>query len=335
MATFISLSRRASILTLLCWACSLSPTTSGAAEVTFDLPETIECRDVTPCDFGAAHPQVKVIEGKLRISARIDGAESDIVEFMYVISSPDKTLRIQDYLPNTTLESAVADDQIEVTDSSENTKAISADAHVGYQALGLGLSKSKAAKKAESNHYKQIVSKSLVLSSGTIDREHGVYFRLRPSNSATLEGAKEFTFLAIVNKSWRGDWCVISCTAKARKKSLFSTTVVPAGSEEIQVGLHLVGDEESGALARRFRQVQDAHTALFVAQASKEEGWFDSVTTAVTLPATATFHTVFKPSKSDQPLSATEKKMAAERKHLAKAQKAVFDVQDRLRELAK
>jgi hypothetical protein len=87
-----------------------SSTLVRAAEVSFDLPESIECRDVTPPGFAAAD-YLKVIEGKLRISARVtSGVESEIVDFEYVIHSPDKRIRFQDYLPNTTLESAVADD---------------------------------------------------------------------------------------------------------------------------------------------------------------------------------------------------------------------------------
>src|SRR4051794_11602611 len=97
---------------------------TSAAEATriiFDLPDTIECRDATPAEFATAHPALKVIEGKFRISARIvAGDEADIVDFLYIVASPNKKMRFQDYLPNTTLESTTADNVIEVTDTTEN-----------------------------------------------------------------------------------------------------------------------------------------------------------------------------------------------------------------------
>ena len=40
--------------------------------VTFDIPDAIECRDVTPEKCRAEHPHLKAIEGKFRLSARGD-----------------------------------------------------------------------------------------------------------------------------------------------------------------------------------------------------------------------------------------------------------------------
>ena len=122
MAPTISL-RRCFFVTLSVALSMLCCVDLLAAQISFDLPDTIECRDVTPSDFAASHPTLKVIEAKLRISARvIEGGESEIVDFLYIITSPDKRLRIQDYLPNTTLESQYERDRIEVTEASEDQK---------------------------------------------------------------------------------------------------------------------------------------------------------------------------------------------------------------------
>ncbi len=177
------------LVVMLAGMLSTSPSYAWATQVSFDLPDTIECRDVTPRDFAAAHPSLKVIEAKLRISARInEGSEAEIVDFLYIITSPDKRMKFQDYLPNTTLESTLAEDRIEVAETTENTNATSADARVSYQVLALGGSKNQSAKKSESSHYKQIVPKALVLASGTTDREHGVFFKLRASKVASHRG---------------------------------------------------------------------------------------------------------------------------------------------------
>jgi hypothetical protein len=296
---------------------TLSTSTASAAQIEFDLPPAIECRDVTPPDFQAAHPDLKVVEGKLRISARvISGAENEIVDFLYTIASPEHTMRFQDYLPNTMLESAVAEDQIEITDASEKTSATGADVHVVYKLFSIGANHAQGSKKSEGSRYKQIASKELVLASGTTDREHGVFFRLRPSRSASLEGAKEFTFLATVSKSWRGDLCLISCVARTKKSSYFSNTVAPAGEILTQVGVHLSGDGEAAKLAGQLRQMEEARAAAFAAHQA-HENVFDTI------------------SNQTVGLFTGKKSKTSTKQQLDEANQALADVQQRLQQLAK
>jgi hypothetical protein len=251
------------------WAVSLllagglAPQALAETRVAFDIPDTIECRDVTPAKCAAAHPTLKVIEGKFRLSARLTrGLESGIDDFLYMLVSPGLRLKIHDYLPNTTLESALADDHIEVAETTENAAATTEDAHVGYKVLSLGGSKNQTSKKTESNHYKQIVPKALVLASGTTNREHGVFFKLRPSNGASLEGAKEFTFLAVVPRDWRGDWVTVACAARAKKKSFLPGSSPVAGIAQAHVGLYLSGDREASDLAEQLSRVQESNASL-------------------------------------------------------------------------
>jgi hypothetical protein len=293
-----------------------SSATLVAAEVSFDLPESIECRDVTPPGFAAAD-YLKVIEGKLRISARVtSGTEAEIVDFEYVIHSPDKRIRFQDYLPNTTLESAVADDQIEIKDATEKASTASADVHVVYKILSLGGTLSQSTKNSEANCYRQIAPKELVVASGTTDREHGVFFRLRPSRAASLEGAKEFSFLATVPKDWRGDLCSISCSARVKKDGFWSETIAPSGDREVEVGLYLSGDAEAASLAEALRRVQEEYQQLLAAQPPQPNALDKFSHQAVGL------FTSKKPKKAN----------AAQ---LTEARQALADVQQRLRNLGR
>lgn len=258
-------------LVLLLVAASCGSASAADTQVAFDIPDTIECRDVTPANCAAAHPHLKVIEGKFRLSARITkGAEADLQDFLYMLVNPGLRLKIHDYLPNTTLESSLADDHIEVAENTENSKSATEDAHVGYKILSLGASLNQTNKKTESNHYKQIVPKSLVLASGTTNREHGVFFKLRPSNGASLEGAKEFTFLAIVPRDWRGDWCTVACSARTKKKSFLTSNPALAGIEQAHVGLYLSGDREASSLADQLCTLQEANAALLAKQLTSE-----------------------------------------------------------------
>ena len=235
---------------------------SCADEVVFDLPSSIECRDVTPKEFSMSHRTLKVIEAKFRISARmVKGNPANIVDFEYVMKT-GKRMRVQDYLPNTTLESAVAEDQIEITAAAEDSKTTGLDAHVAAKPLNLGGSHSRGSKNSESSHYKQIAHREIVLASGTIEREHGVFFRIRASRTTSLEGGKEFTIVATVPKSWQSDLCLISCTARATKRSVISTSVVSIGASQIQVGMYLAGDTEAAIKAENLRISLDKYGEL-------------------------------------------------------------------------
>lgn len=241
------------------------------ARITFDLPDAIECRDVTPPEFVAAHSSLKVIEAKFRISARVErGDLADVVDFLYVVSNADRTMRVQDFLPNTTLESAVAGDQIEITNGSENADTLGAQAHVAYKVLATTGTASHSVKNTHTSHYKELAAKDLVVASGTTDREHGVFFRLRPSRLASLEGAKEFTFLATVPATWRGDVCLMTCAARARKSSLFSKAIEPAGEARARVAMYLRGDSDAASLADAFRRAQEHRLATMRGLPPKE-----------------------------------------------------------------
>lgn len=241
------------------------------ARVVFDVPDRIECKDVTPAKCAAMHPTVKVIEAKFRISASLaEGAEESLVDFTYMISSPNLRLKILDYLPNTTLESRYADDRIEVADFTKETDTQSAEARVGYSIFSLNALATRVAQKTEQNNYEKIAPKSLVLASGTMNRGHGVFYKLRPSNSASLEGSKEFSFLAIVPRGWRGDWCTFVCSGRAAKKNLLGTQNVTAGVTKVDVGLYLCGDEEAGSLASKLCAIQQADNGALARQSAQE-----------------------------------------------------------------
>ncbi len=296
----------------------VAPASAADTRVAFDLPEAIECQEKTPPDFAAAHPSLKVIEARFHITARIvEGSGADIVDFVYELTSVEKTMRLQDYLPNTTLESAVADDQIEVTNATENASAAGAEAHVVYKIFAIGGTLNQSSKKAELSHYKQLAPRDLVLASGTIDREHGLFFRLRPSRTSSLEGAKEFTFLATVPRSWRGDLCTISCTARAKKSSLLSTSVVTAGAETAHVGLYLAGDQDAAAQAELLRHAQETRAAARVAKPAKENV-FDTISLQTV--------SLFTGKKAPR--------AAPTQKQLDEAQKAVAEAEQRLKQLA-
>lgn len=260
------LAPRAATLLFLVLAWQSPQRQHAAAEdvrILFDVPDKIECHDVTPQKCAAMHPHLKVVEAKFRISASVAaGTEADVVDFTYMISSPKLRLKILDFLPNTTLESRYTDDRIVVADIIEESDATSVDAQVGYSIFSLSAVKNQLSRKTEQNQYERIAPKALVLASGTMNRGHGVFFKLRPSNAASLEGSKEFSFLAIVPRTWRADWCTFVCSARASKKSLVGNTIVTAGVSKADVGLYLSGDQEGSKLSDRLCVLQQDNDGL-------------------------------------------------------------------------
>ncbi len=301
---------------------------SEPVRVVFDLPEIVECRDVTPVEFARTHPTVKVIEAKFRVSARlVAGSESDVEDFLYVIASGDQQMRFQDYLPNTSLESSVAENEIEITDTTENAKGGEIGTHVAYQGVGGGVSRTKNSKHTHADHYKEIAPQALVVASGTTDHEHGVFFKLKPSRAASLEGAKEFTFLATVPISWRGGWCTVSCAARGKSKALFSRSgVVPAGVAQSQVGLYLLGDAEANRLAEELGAVQRRHADVLAGHLEKN-GFLDMMYDAASTGRTASLCGVFKISPAHWGFDTGEDE-------LDEAQHDLLSVQQRLEELS-
>ncbi len=251
----------------------IATTDSDASDnkVIFDIPSKIECRDVTPEKCAKAHPTMKVIEARFRISAGVvEGDESSIEDFVYLISSPGLRLKVLDFLPNTTLESTAAGDRIEVTDNTESTDVVSGEAKVAYSLISLNASKTSASRKLESNRYERVAPKNLVLASGTANRGYGVFYKLRPSSGVSLEGDKEFVVLCIVPKTWRGDWCSVTCSARSRKKSSGSARAVQSGIEQAHVGLFLSGCQDASELADDLTRIQLANEGLLAKHLATE-----------------------------------------------------------------
>jgi hypothetical protein len=242
-----------------------------AAGITFDLPSSVECRDVTSQDFAIANPHLRQIEAKVRISARqIEGEIAAIVQFDYEIRVGN-TIRVIDYQPKTLLESSIAQDQIEITAAAEDSQANGVDAHVNYKPLIFGGSHNTTAKKSEAKHFKQIASQDVVLASGTVEREHGVFFRVRASRVAAFEGSHDFILTVAVPRGWRADVCQISCIARVTKQSMMSSSELSTGGLQTSVGMYLKGDAEAAASAEQLREAQDQYQLALIVRQQKPD----------------------------------------------------------------
>jgi len=250
---------------LLGWAVWTWPATARAEPpiVGFDVSYSVECREATPIEFAEANPQSKIVEARFQVSSLLRrGTEKDIKELMYVIWSPEKRLRVLDFEPQTQVGSEVTD-SIEVVETEEDMTSLNGSATVRIDPLaGIHVAPSAGASKMKKQHleqrYSKLPPKHLLLASGTTHREHGVFFKLKPSSQTSLEGQREFVCLFVVPKGWRGDYAYVDCTATPRNRTPW-TKPEQYGSRRVLVGLYLQGDAEAREAAERLAYAYEAY----------------------------------------------------------------------------
>ena len=99
---------------------------AGPPRAVIDVGTTVECHDVTPPDFVAAHPQEKIIEAKFRLSVLLEeGREQDLEQLQLAIDSPQRRLRVVDFQPRTELASDLAGD-VEVCNTDDTVQSLNA-----------------------------------------------------------------------------------------------------------------------------------------------------------------------------------------------------------------
>jgi len=257
--------RKHSITALLLLAATFAtPVLAADPEVAFDVSYAVECRDVTLDEFTLTNPDEKMIEATYRVSVlMLSGREQDLDELMFVITSPARRLRVVDFLPRTEVATDIAG-PIDVTGSVEDTKSF--DVTLGGRAAAsygnvkgqvtpsAGVGRTRHKLSGES--YKRLPPRQLLLASGTLGREYGVFFKLKPSTQASFEGMREFIVRYVVPRQWSGDWAAVQCIARATTKSYFREKQVEVGHRRVYVGLYQQGDVEAKAAARRLSESQ-------------------------------------------------------------------------------
>jgi hypothetical protein len=230
------------------------PSSAAPPQVTYDVAPAVACRDVTTDDFAAANPDERLIEAAIQVSSLIrSGSEGDLLEYFYRFDSSRPSIRIVDYSPQTTLASDVAGN-VSIEQKEEQTKGIGVTL-AGPRDLPVNVAGSGdlGAKSTDAVRYELVAPMTAVAASGTLDRGRGVYFKLRPSRSASLEGAKEFVVVLRVPADWRGDFLYLSCTATGVKRGVVPPLRddVVCGRREFIVALYAEGDTAAKAAAER------------------------------------------------------------------------------------
>jgi hypothetical protein len=247
---------------LVCSALALAAlppafTPTSAAEtprVHFDMPFTVACRDVTPPEFAAANPSLKLVEARFEISTLLlAGDERDLAQLFIRIDSPGRTFSVVDYLPKTFHESRHAT-PIGVTKTDEKNASIGINVSGKYEVFtSLGANAGLGRKTTSCVKYDLLPPLETAASSGTLLRGAGVFFKLKGSERRLLEGASELALVLRVPRDWRLDRVRVHCEATAVERGLVSSLdqSIRAGQRDFLVALYLEGDEPARLMAEQ------------------------------------------------------------------------------------
>jgi hypothetical protein len=223
---------------------SLLATSARAAApmVEFDVAEAVSCRFVAATDGSQPRAGKTVVEVVFEISTRLlAGKEEDLKHVNYEIVSPEQSLKVLSFLPSTTMICETADGIIQF----EEHRA-PAELQIEYAGSQAKLRAPLRTPTDTKVSIKKLAPKSLLMASGTIQRAHGVYFRLHPSPQESLQRSHQFVCYFEVPETFRADYVQIVCNAVTGDRSLASV-----GFAKFNVGLYLEGDAEAKLAVER------------------------------------------------------------------------------------
>jgi len=241
---------------------------SGRTAVDFDVSPLVACRDVTTDEFLQLHPDDRLVEARVSVSALVrSGQLGGETEFLYRLASANGLTQIVDYRPRTKTATSVVGNIAMEKKNEENaslnvTVSGIPDSFIAGTASGGG-----GVKSGSSERFEILPPRDLVVASGTILRGSGVFFKLRPTTQTSLEGNRKLTVILQVSRSWRGGYAVIRCDARCRQDGSvpLTTDIDRCGSGRFTVALFLAGDLEAKATSLRFIAAERTLKATTVA----------------------------------------------------------------------
>jgi hypothetical protein len=255
---------------------AVAPLAAETPRVTFDMPFTVACRDVTPGKFAAANPGQKLIEARFEISSLLAaGQERDLTQYFIRIENPQRPLAIADYLPKTLHESRMAG-PVTITDTKENTASLGIGLTGKYEFItaisptaGIGHKKTSCVK------YDLLPPLEAVAASGTLLRGSAVFFKLKATPRHPLEGSREFGLVLKVPAAWRTEYVQVRCEAEGIQRSVVSTfnEEVNCGKREFVVALYQEGDEQARLTAESFARRKAAEASRAQQPSKSSNAW--------------------------------------------------------------
>ena len=245
------------------------PVAASQDTVHFDTSQTAAAAAIFDIDFSRAHPDERLVAVRLIISASVAATHSDAIgELRYDIYAPEQRLSVFDFEPKTTHSTDVVGN-IQIQDSKSEGKRIQLSIDgAASQFLRADANGGRDASQSTSKHYEVRPPREVVFAAGTVQRGHGVYFKLLPSEQASVEGAREFSLVFRVPYDWRGDYLRAACVATGRRgqtlgKSSFFIPIFDQNDASAKRLAKRVSQKEQQLIATAFQLRDDVRRARY------------------------------------------------------------------------
>ncbi len=244
------------LLVLVGGAVFKSAAAQETPRVQFDVPRLVACQEVPPQSPHFVQPGHKLVEVVLEVSLLVtQGDAAALHEVFYRIESPWQGWEVVDYLPRTITTTALAGPvAVETRNETQGQLGGQGRLSLPEPSSSVQLSVGLQNKKSSLFRYELLPPQQVVAAAGTIQRRRGVYFKLRPHPQFPLEGTRQLVLLLQVPQSWRADWLVVHCQARAKSRGLLGMLDrhVLCHQQSYAVGLYLHGDSLAAAVVDRF-----------------------------------------------------------------------------------
>lgn len=190
------------------------------SRIKFDVPSILNCREVTTEEFANTHSLEKLLEVRLRVSSLVEnGSDQQIQELFFLAYSPEKSFRVVDFTPTTSVLTEYAG-PIETSQNRENANNAGLNFQPTLELAGkASINASISDKHGDSRRTTMLPPMKQVVASGTQNRESAAYFKFKPNSQSTLEGTQEITLIIQVPIAWRADIMHIHCRGLTAKST--------------------------------------------------------------------------------------------------------------------
>ena len=215
--------------------------------VALDAPATVVARDVSPPELAESWPDYRLVEFELPVSVRVvSGDSARVSEVVIEVTGPDRSM-IHDFAPATTLDSGGAE-PVAVTQTTERSRAV--DATLGGQLPIPGLdavarvtpsvSTGKTSRDVRTETTTRLPVQQPVIVSGTQHGGRGVFYQLRPSPQATIEGQHDLRIQLLVPNCAESVTADVALAANGSRRVLWIDQPQVWGAQQATVGIRIV-----------------------------------------------------------------------------------------------
>ncbi len=227
------------------------------AAVQFDVQPLVPAIDVAMESVARQMPASRFVQIRFDVSTIVPPEFHGIFEeAMIKVVTRKPSVQVADFWPRTEMYSSITT-PLSITEDYERIRQASIQGAGGYSGIAAANGHANFHDELKRNVlYQQQPPMQLLTAAGTIDRRCGVYFKLRSTPQASLEGSRTYMLTLEVPNAWRGDVLEFHAVAYGRKHAESNQSRKQIGEERFLIAVYNNGDLEAAEYAMTFIQQQ-------------------------------------------------------------------------------